>query len=171
MGWRESPIRITQVLLVHDVWFSTYVGGLLGVVLPNRRRELLYSVSHRRGNQHSEEHPDLDLRGNVHRLCCQSSDVPFPYVATRCSHPGTHTGFGHLGCNLVEVGNIRFRTNRNSNSSRSSERMGSLDWLVGRHWNYLWRIGMFGADRHEASDCVLLCGSHGLRHVGNFHVD
>ena len=38
--------RITQVLLVHHVWFGAYVGGLPCVVLQDRCRKFLYSIPH-----------------------------------------------------------------------------------------------------------------------------
>ena len=49
--------------------------------------------------------------------------------------------------------------------------MGSIHWWSCSNRNHLWCAGLPCSDRHEATDRVFVCCTHGIRHARHFHAD
>ena len=125
VGRRAAPVRLAEVLPLHDVRLGADARGLPGPVRPDRRRELHVRLPRRAGPDDRPHRADLDLRRHVRRLRRQGADVPVPHLAARRPHPGADAGLGDPGRDPAEARHVRLRAHRHPDPARGGQGVGA----------------------------------------------
>ena len=128
-GGEQPPVRLAEVLPLHDVRLGADAGVVPRAVLSKTGAAELQLRSHPRSRTApgiDKNIAGLDLRRHVHRLRRQGADVPVPHLAARRPYRGAHAGLGHPGRDPAEARHVRLRAHRHPDPAAGCGRVGAV---------------------------------------------